>query len=103
MWNTGLWIGDGDGSGGGAAEEANRVGRLGRFNKRFEGVGGLGKNPDARKKVGADGKDAKEERKRAMESVDWDVGMKSVGKEHLEGTTANMSEFVKKRTKTKKK
>jgi hypothetical protein len=40
MWNPGLWKSDG------AEEEGEVTGRLGRFNRRFEGLGGIGEGVD---------------------------------------------------------
>jgi len=40
MWNPGLWKSDG------AEEEGEVTGRLGRFNRRFEGLGGMGEEVD---------------------------------------------------------
>jgi len=40
MWNTGMW------KIGGAEEESEVTGRLGRFNRRFDGLGGRGEDVD---------------------------------------------------------
>ncbi|KAF8891042.1 hypothetical protein BD779DRAFT_224090 [Infundibulicybe gibba] len=41
MWNTGVWT-----DGRGVEEEGATTGRLGRFNRRFEGIGGVSDNVD---------------------------------------------------------
>ncbi|KAJ7194671.1 hypothetical protein GGX14DRAFT_678192 [Mycena pura] len=41
MWNTGMWA-----DGRGLEEESETTGRLGRFNRRFDGIGGAGENVD---------------------------------------------------------
>jgi len=40
VWNPGMWKSDG------AEEESEVTGRLGRFNRRFEGLGGIGQDVD---------------------------------------------------------
>jgi len=40
VWNPGMWQRDG------AEEESEVTGRLGRFNRRFEGLGGIGQEVD---------------------------------------------------------
>jgi len=47
LWNTGTWA-----SGRGFEEESATTGRLGRFNRRFEGVGGAGVSVDFMEGVG---------------------------------------------------
>ncbi|KAJ7725640.1 hypothetical protein DFH07DRAFT_970778 [Mycena maculata] len=41
LWNTGMWA-----DGRGMEEESETTGRLGRFNRKFDGIGGAGENVD---------------------------------------------------------
>ncbi|CAK5280896.1 unnamed protein product [Mycena citricolor] len=41
LWNTGMWA-----DGRGLEEENETTGRLGRFNRRFDGIGGSGQSVD---------------------------------------------------------
>ncbi|KAJ7503107.1 hypothetical protein B0H11DRAFT_1987819 [Mycena galericulata] len=41
LWNTGMWL-----DGRGMEEESETTGRLGRFNRKFEGIGGAGSDVD---------------------------------------------------------
>ncbi|KAJ7894578.1 hypothetical protein B0H13DRAFT_1719251 [Mycena leptocephala] len=41
LWNTGMWA-----DGGGLEEESETTGRLGRFNRKFDGIGGAGEDVD---------------------------------------------------------
>ncbi|KAJ7361003.1 hypothetical protein DFH08DRAFT_363081 [Mycena albidolilacea] len=41
LWNTGMWA-----DGRGMEEESETTGRLGRFNRKFDGVGGKGEDVD---------------------------------------------------------
>ncbi|KAK7063639.1 hypothetical protein R3P38DRAFT_7316 [Favolaschia claudopus] len=41
LWNTGMWA-----DGRGLEEESETTGRLGRFNRKFEGIGGAGTQVD---------------------------------------------------------
>ncbi|KAF7307522.1 hypothetical protein MIND_00546800 [Mycena indigotica] len=68
LWNTAMWS-----DGRGLEEESESTGRLGRFNRRFEGIGGSG------------------------ESVDWMEGVEKMRSSQLGG------ELVRNHTDTKKK
>ncbi|KAJ7083387.1 hypothetical protein B0H15DRAFT_889295 [Mycena belliarum] len=41
LWNTGMWA-----DGRGLEEESETTGRLGRFNRKFDGIGGAGQDVD---------------------------------------------------------
>ncbi|KAJ6601144.1 hypothetical protein DFH09DRAFT_969720 [Mycena vulgaris] len=41
LWNTGMWV-----DGRGLEEESETTGRLGRFNRKFDGIGGGGETVD---------------------------------------------------------
>ncbi|KAJ7222866.1 hypothetical protein B0H12DRAFT_1328974 [Mycena haematopus] len=41
LWNTGMWA-----DGRGLEEESETTGRLGRFNRKFDGIGGAGEDVD---------------------------------------------------------
>ncbi|KAJ8077116.1 hypothetical protein PM082_001544 [Marasmius tenuissimus] len=71
IWNTHLWADDQA-----VQDEASTTGRLGRFNRRFEGIGGAG-----------------------GEQVDW---MKDTGDMKLEGELVDPGQYMKKQKKTKK-
>lgn len=71
MWNTALWADDQA-----VEDEANTTGRMGRFNKRFDGIGGAGG------------------------SVDWMAGTGEGSGIALEGQLVDPSKYV---IKTKKK
>ncbi len=71
VWNTGLWADEGA-----MEDEANAQGRLGRFNRRFDGVGGAGSD------------------------IDWMAGS---GTESTSGELVDPSEYMIKAKKTKKK
>ncbi|KAK0200943.1 hypothetical protein DFS33DRAFT_1090643 [Desarmillaria ectypa] len=71
VWNTGLWADEGA-----MEDEANAQGRLGRFNRRFDGVGGAGSE------------------------IDWMAGS---GAESSSGELVDPSEYMIKAKKTKKK
>ncbi|KAJ7625544.1 hypothetical protein FB45DRAFT_921716 [Roridomyces roridus] len=68
LWNTGMWL-----DGRGMEEENETTGRLGRFNRKFDGIGGAG------------------------QEVDWMEGAE------LLGADANAGELVRTAWETKKK
>ncbi|KAG7098895.1 hypothetical protein E1B28_000795 [Marasmius oreades] len=71
VWNTHLWADDQA-----VQDEASTTGRLGRFNRRFEGIGGAG-----------------------GEQVDW---MNGTGYLKLEGELVDPGQYLKKQKKGKK-
>jgi hypothetical protein len=71
VWNTGMYVDDQA-----IEDEATQTGSLGRFNRRFAGVGGAGQN------------------------VEWMAGTE---KANLQGELVDPSSYLKKKVKTKKK
>ncbi|KAE9404877.1 hypothetical protein BT96DRAFT_397607 [Gymnopus androsaceus JB14] len=73
IWNTSLWADEQA-----LEDEASTTGRVGRFNKRFEGIGGAGGN------------------------VDWMAGTGEGSGIELEGELVDPSQYMKKDKKKKK-